>query len=49
MINISHEDGKGVHSTREEYTISSLDYHKINLVLLNTDEERIIYLETHTL
>lgn len=25
------------------------DYHKINLVLLSTDEERIIYIENNTL
>lgn len=49
LIDISREDGKGIYSTKEEYRISSLDYHKINLVLLNTDEERISYLENNTI
>lgn len=31
------------------YGCGSYNYHKINLVLLSNDEERKIYLETHTL
>jgi len=36
----------------EEYdtvTEDDSDYHKVNLVLLSTDSERIAYLESHTL
>ena len=38
-----------VNSTYDEIYANSSNYHKINLVLLNTDAERIEYIESFTL